>query len=127
MKLHMNIIALGLLAGLGGAPQALAVELAPGITYEVLKEHDASLIPGATKIIESIFIMQPGTSIEFPTTTAAMHICTSMLGQAAVTMGDMTVVRRAGDQWTEAKGLAMTLENTGNVPYIDKTFEIFFD
>jgi len=127
MKLHMNIIALGLLAGLGGAPQALAVELAPGITYEVLKEHDASLIPGATKIIESIFIVQPGTSIEFPTNTAAMHICTSMLGQVTVPMGDMTVVHRAGDQWTEAKGLAMTLENTGNVPYVDKTFEIFFD
>ncbi len=128
MKLPMNIIALGLLAGLGGAPQALAVELAPGITYEVLKEHDASLIPGATKIVESIFIMQPGTSIEFPTNTAAMHICTSMLGQVTVTMGDMTVVHRAGDQWTEPKGgPAMALENTGNVPYVDKTFEIFFD
>jgi hypothetical protein len=56
-----------------------------------------------------------------------MNICTSVLGQVTVTMGDMTVVRRAGDQWTEAKGLAMALENTGNVPYIDKTFEIFFD
>ncbi len=128
MKLHMNILALGLLAGLGGAPQALAVELAPGITYEVLKEHDASLIPGATKIVESIFIMQPGTSIEFPTNSSAMHICTSMLGQVTVTMGGKTVVHRAGDQWTEPMGgPAMALENTGNVPYIDKTFEIFFD
>ena len=128
MKLHMNIIALGLLAGLGGAPQALAVELAPGITYEVLKEHDASLIPGATKIVESIFIMQPGTSIEFPAGSPSMNICTSMLGQVTVTMGDMTVVYRAGDQWTEPKGgPAMALENTGNVPYVDKTFEIFFD
>ncbi len=127
MKLHMNMIALGLLAGLGGAPQALAMELAPGITYEVLKEHDASLIPGATKIVESIFIMQPGTSIDFPDGSPSMNICTSMLGQVTVTMGGKTVVRRAGDQWTEPKGLAMALENTGNVPYVDKTFEIFYD
>ena len=105
------------------------MELAPGITYEVLKEHDASLIPGATKIIESIFIMQPGTSIDFPDgPPSGMNICTSVLGQATVTMGDMTVVHRAGDQWTEPMGgPAMALENTGNVPYVDKTFEIFFD
>ncbi len=127
MKLHTNIIALGLLAGLGGAPQALAVELAPGITYEVLKEHDASLIPGATKIVESIFIMQPGTSIEFPAGSPSMNICTSMLGQVTVTMGDMTVVYRAGDQWTEPKGMPMALTNTSNVPYVDKTFEIFYE
>ncbi len=127
MKLHMNILALGLLAGLGGAPQALAVELAPGITYEVLKEHDASLIPGATKIIESIFIMQPGTSIDFPDGSPSMNICTSMFGQVTVTMGDKTVVRRAGDQWTEPKGLPMALVNTGNVPYVDKTFEIYYE
>ena len=64
----MKIVAIVLLACFGGAPQALAEaeEVAPGITYEVLKEHDPSLIPGATKIIESIFIMQPGTSIDFP-------------------------------------------------------------
>ena len=127
MNLRMKFIALGLLAYLGGLPQALAVELAPGITYEVLKEHDASLIPGATKIIESIFIMQPGTSIDFPDGSPSTNICTSMLGQVTVTMGSMTVVRRAGDQWTEPKGMAMTLKNNGNVPYVDKTFEIFYD
>jgi len=126
MKLHMKFIALGLLVCLGGVPQALAEELAPGITYEVLKEHDASLIPGATKIIESIFIMQPGTSIEFPP-MPSMNICTSMLGQVTVTMGDKTVVRRAGDQWTEPKGAVMALHNDGNVPYVDKTFEIFYE
>lgn len=104
------------------------MELAPGITYEVLKEDDASLIPGATKIIESIFILQPGTSIEFPAGSPSVNICTSVLGQVTVTMGGKTVVHRAGDQWTEAKGApAMALENTGNVPYVDKTFEIFFD
>ncbi len=101
MKLPMRIVALGLLACFGGVPQALAEELAPGITYEVLKEHDASLIPGVTKIIESIFIMQPGTSIDFPDSPST-NICTSMLGQVTVTMGGETVVRRAGDQWTEA-------------------------
>ena len=127
MKLRMKIITLGLLAYLGGLPQALAEEIAPGITYEVLKEHDASLIPGVTKIIESIFIMQPGTSIDFPDGSPSTNICTSMLGQVTVTMGSMTVVRRAGDQWTEPKGMAMSLKNNGNVPYVDKTFEIFFD
>jgi hypothetical protein len=123
----MNIIALGLLACLGGVPQALAEEIAPGITYEVLKEHDASLIPGVTKIIESIFIMQAGTSIDFPDGSPSMNICTSMFGQVTVTMGDKTVVRRAGDQWTEPKGLPMALVNTGNVPYVDKTFEIYYE
>ncbi len=127
MKLRMRIVALGLLFCFGGVPQALAEELAPGITYEVLKEHDASLIPGATKIIESIFIMQPGTSIDFPDGTPSANICTSMLGQVTVTMGGETVVRRAGDQWTEPKGMVMSLTNTGNVPYVDKTFEIFYD
>jgi hypothetical protein len=126
MKIRMKFIALGLLVGLGGVPQALAEEIAPGITYDVLKEHDASLIPGATKIIESIFIMQPGTKIEFPA-SEAMHICTSMLGEITVTMGGKTLMRRAGDQWTEPKGASMTLHNTGNVPYVDKTFEIFYD
>jgi quercetin dioxygenase-like cupin family protein len=126
MKIRMTIVAFGLLACLGVAGQAVAEEIAPGITYEVLKEHDPSLIPGATKIIESIFIMQPGTSIEFPP-TPSMHICTSMLGQATVTMGSKTVVRRAGDQWTEPKGIVMALKNTGNVPYVDKTFEIFYE
>ena len=127
MNLRMKIVALGLLTCLGGTTQALAEELAPGVTYEVLKEHDASLIPGATKIIESIFIMQPGTSIDFPDGSPSMNICTSMLGQVTVTMGGETVVRRAGDHWTEPKGLAMALTNTGNVPYVDKTFEIFYE
>ncbi len=126
MKLPMRIISLGLLVCLGGVPQALAEEIAPGITYEVLKEHDASLLPGVTKIIESIFIMQPGTSIDLPA-SPSMNICTSMLGQVTVTMGGTTVVRRAGDQWTEPKGMPMALTNTGNVPYVDKTFEIFYE
>ena len=39
----------------------------------------------------------------------------------------MAVVRRAGDQWTEPKGATMTVHNTGNVPYVDKTFEIFYE
>jgi hypothetical protein len=42
-------------------------------------------------------------------------------------MGGKTVVRRAGDQWTEPKGLAMFLKNNGKVPYVDKTFEIYYD
>ncbi len=127
MKLRMSTIALGLLVCLGSVPQALAEELAPGITYEVLKEHDASLLPGVTKIVESIFIMQPGTKIDFPDGSPSMNICTSMLGQVTVTMGGTTVVRRAGDQWTEPKGMPMSLHNTGNVPYVDKTFEIFYE
>ena len=128
MKLGMHIIALGLLVCLGSVPQALAEEIAPGITYEVLKEHDASLLPGVTKIVESIFIMQPGTKIDFPDgEPSGMNICTAMLGQITVTMGGTTVVRRAGDQWTEPKGAAMTLSNTGNVPYVDKTFEILYE
>ena len=71
--------------------------------------------------------MQPGTSIDFPDGSPSMNICTSMLGQVTVTMGGTTVVRRAGDQWTEPKGMAMALTNTGNVPYVDKTFEIFYE
>ena len=126
MKLPMRMIALGLLVCLGGVPQALAEEIAPGITYEVLKEHDASLLPGVSKIVESIFIMQPGTKIDFPA-SPSMNICTSMLGEVTVTMGGKTVVRRAGDQWTEPKGMAMALHNTGSVPYVDKTFEIFYE
>jgi quercetin dioxygenase-like cupin family protein len=122
----MKMITLGLLVCLGGVPQALAEELAPGITYEVLKEHDASLLPGVSKIVESIFIMQPGTKIDFPA-SPSMNICTSMLGEVTVTMGGKTVVRRAGNQWTEPKGIAMALHNTGSVPYVDKTFEIFYD
>jgi len=127
MKLPMKIITVGLLACLGSVSQAFAEEIAPGITYEVLKEHDASLIPGATKIVESIFIMQPGTSIDFADGSPSMNICTSMFGQVTVTMGSKTVVRRAGDQWTEPKGMAMFLKNNGNVPYVDKTFEIYYD
>ena len=126
MKLQMKLITLGLLVCLGGVPQALAEELAPGITYEVLKEHDASLLPGVSKIVESIFIMQPGTKIDFPA-SPSMNICTSMLGEVTVTMGGKTVVRRAGNQWTEPKGIAMALHNTGSVPYVDKTFEIFYE
>jgi hypothetical protein len=125
MKLRMKIIALGLLVCLGGMPQALAEEIAPGITYDILKEHDASLIPGATKIVESIFIMQPGTKMELPA-SPSMNICTAMLGELTVTMGGKTIVRRAGDQWTEPKGASMILHSTGNVPYVDKTFEIFY-
>ena len=127
MKLLMRIFTIGLLGCLTILPQAFAEEIAPGITYEVLKEHDASLIPGATKIVESIFIMQPGTSIDFADGSPSMNICTSMLGQVTVKMGSKTVVRRAGDQWTEPKGMAMFLKNNGNVPYVDKTFEIYYD
>ncbi len=126
MKLSIKMITLGLLVCLGGVPQALAEEIAPGITYEVLKEHDASLLPGVSKIVESIFIMQPGTKMDFPA-SPSMNICTSMLGEITVTMGGETIVRRAGDQWTEPKGMSMSLESTGNVPYVDKTFEIFYD
>jgi len=126
MKLSIKMITLGLLVCLGGVPQALAEEIAPGITYEVLKEHDASLLPGVSKIVESLFIMQPGTKMDLPA-SPSMNICTSMLGEITVTMGGETIVRRAGDQWTEPKGVSMSVENTGNVPYVDKTFEIFYD
>ena len=126
MKLGIKMITLGLLVCLGGVPQALAEEIAPGITYEVLKEHDASLLPGVSKIVESIFIMQPGTKIDFPA-SPSMNICTAMFGEFTVTMGGETIVRRAGDQWIEPKGVPMSLHNTGNVPYVDKTFEIFYD
>jgi hypothetical protein len=37
MKLPMKIITIGLLAGFAGLPQAFAEEIAPGITYEILK------------------------------------------------------------------------------------------
>ncbi len=127
MKLPMKIFTIGLLACLGGVPQAFAEEIAPGISYEILKEHDASLLPGVTKIVESIFIIQPGASIDFPDGSPSMNICTAMLGEVTVTMGGVTVVRRAGDQWTEPKGMAMFLKNNGNVPYVDKTFEFFYD
>jgi quercetin dioxygenase-like cupin family protein len=126
MKLRMKFVVVGLLVCLGGVPQALAEEIAPGITYDILKEHDASLLPGVTKIIESIFIMQPGTKMEF-SDSPSTNICTSMLGEVTVTMGGETIVRRAGDQWTEPKGASMTVHNTGNVPYVDKTFEIFYE
>ncbi len=126
MKLSIKMITLGLLVCLGGVPQALAEEIAPGITYEVLKEHDASLLPGVSKIVESIFIMQPGTKMDLPA-SPSMNICTAMLGELTITMGGETIVRRAGDQWTEPKGMSMSLESTGNVPYVDKTFEIFYD
>jgi len=126
MKLRMKFIALGLLVSLGGMPQALAEEIAPGITYEVLKEHDASLLPGVTKIVESLFIMQPGTKMDFPA-SASMNICTAIFGELTVTMSGETIVRRAGDQWIEPKGVAMSVHSTGNVPYVDKTFEIFFE
>ena len=126
MKLSIKMITLGLLVCLGGVPQALAEEIAPGITYEVLKEHDASLLPGVSKIVESIFIMQPGTKMDLPA-SPSMNICTAMLGELTITMGGETIVRRAGDQWTEPKGMSMSLHNTGNVPYVDKTFEIFYD
>ncbi len=127
MKIRMTIVAFGLLACLGVAGQAVAEEIAPGITYEVVTEHNPSLIPGATKIIESIFIMQPGTSIDFADGFPSVNICTSMLGQVTVTMAGKTVVRRSGDQWTEPKFTPMALANTGTVPYVDKTFEIYFD
>ena len=127
MKLPMKIFTIGLLACLGGVPQAFAEEIAPGISYEILKEHDAALLPGVTKIVESIFIIQPGASIDFPDGSPSMNICTAMLGEVTVTMGGVTVVRRAGDQWTEPKGMAMFLKNNGNVPYVDKTFEFFYD
>ena len=127
MKIRMTIVAFGLLACLGVAGQAVAEELAPGITYEVVKEHDPSLIPGATKIVESVFIMLPGTSIDFAEGFPSVNICTSMLGQVSVTMAGKTVVRRAGDQWTEPTFTAMALANTGSVPYVDKTFEIYFE
>ena len=126
MKLRMKFIALGMLVCLGGMPQALAEEIAPGITYEVLKEHDASLLPGVTKIVESLFIMQPGTKMDFPA-SASMNICTAIFGELTVTMSGETIVRRAGDQWIEPKGVAMSVHSTGNVPYVDKTFEIFFE
>jgi hypothetical protein len=126
MKNRIKITTLGLLLCLGGATQALTEELAPGITYEILKQHDAALLPGVSKIVESIFIMQPGTKIDFPDGFESMNICTSMLGQVTVAMGSKTVIRRAGDQWTEPKGTPMALHNTGDVPYVDKTFEIFY-
>ena len=126
MKSRMKFIALGLLVCLGGVPQALAEEIAPGITYDILKEHDASLLPGVTKIVESLFIMQPGTKMDFPA-SASMNICTAIFGELTVTMSGETIVRRAGDQWIEPKGVAMSVHSTGNVPYVDKTFEIFYD
>ena len=76
----------------------------------------------ARSAIETAFLV----ARRFNGHVVGLHVRPAFDKERAEVKGE-TIVRRAGDQWTEPKGVSMSVHNTGNVPYVDKTFEIFYD
>ena len=102
-----------------------AAGLPPGVTVEVIKEHPASLFPGAKSIKQILFILQPGAKLE-NFSPPGVHFCSAVLGEAKVEIGGKTIIRKAGTLWIEEKGVPFTITNEGDVPFVDMFFQVIY-
>ena len=122
--LSVMVLTLGLsLAPVGG--QALAQELPPGVTVEVLADYGSPGIPGVANVRLIRFTMEPGAKIE-NFTVGTTNYCDASKGEiTAVIENGPTLILGAGSRWVEPKGLVYKLlRNDGDVPFVDLIIEI---
>ena len=103
-------------------PSGETQQLPPGVKVQVLGEM-GSKIPGVEKIVMKRFTLDPGAKLENLTPTNT-QLCTASGGEATVTMGGKTIVRKAGQAWVEEKGVTFSIENKGKRPFVDLFFEL---
>ncbi len=125
MKKMAALFGLSLLLSAFQLSVVQAAELPPGVTVEVIKEHPASLFPGAKSIKQMLFILQPGAKLE-NFVPPGLSFCSGVLGEAKVVIGGKTIIRKAGTQWIEKQGVPFTMTNEGNVPFVDLFFQSAF-
>ena len=126
MKKIAALLGLSLLLSAFQFSVVQAQGLPPGVTVEVLKEYPASLIPGAKSIKQMLFVLQPGAKLE-NFSPPGVHFCSAVVGEAKVVIGGKTIIRKAGTQWIEEKGVPFTITNEGNVPFVDMFFQVVFE
>lgn len=125
MSLLLKTVGIGLLVAFA-AQSAVAQELPPGVSYQVVQEFPASAVPGARLVQETLFVMQPGAKLE-GYTNDHLSLCIALYGSVKVVMGDKTIIRKAGDRWIEQPGETATFINEGDVAFVDQSFEIYWE
>ncbi len=92
--------------------------LPPGAHLEVVAEYP-STDPGIEKIVINKFTLDPGAKVEDFTPSVA-GLCIGAQGEGTVVTADgKTVIRKAGQTWTEPKGIPFTMSNKGTIPFVD--------
>ncbi len=114
-----------LLAMLTAAPIS-SQQLPPGVTVQVVKQFPPSVFPGAKSVTQLLFMLEPGARLD-NFSPPGLHICNGLAGAAKVTFKDgRTVIRKAGDQWIEEKGVPFSMVNEGKVTFVDSFFQIVY-
>ena len=103
----------------------LAQQLPPGVKLEVVKEYPPSIFPGAKSVKQIRFTLAPGAKLE-NFAPPGIHFCTGVRGEATVVVQGKTIVRKAGQQWIEEKGMPFTITNNGTVPFVDDFFQVVY-
>ncbi len=114
-----------LLAMLTAAP-TLSQQLPPGVKVQVVKQFSPSYFPGAKSVTQILFTLEPGARLD-DVSPPGISICNGLAGEAKVTFkGGKTVIRKAGTQWIEAKGVPFSIVNEGKVTFVDSFFSIVY-
>ena len=114
-----------LLAMLTAAPIS-SQQLPPGVTVQVVKQFAPSFFPGAKSVTQVLFMLEPGAKLE-DFSPPGISICTGLAGEAKATFKDgTTVIRKAGTQWIEARGVPFTIVNEGKVTFVDSFIQIVY-
>ncbi len=125
--LVVAILVLGLsLVPIGGQAFAAGMEVAPGVTKEVIADYGAPGIPGVEKVQLIRVIIQPGAKLE-NLTIKTTNYCEAVQGTGTAVWADgTTLIFGKGSRWTEPKGLTYkVLRNDGDVPFVDVFISIF--
>ncbi len=101
----------------------LAQQLPPGVKLQVVKEFPASLVHGAKSIKQLLFTLEPGAKLD-KFTPPGVHFCNALAGEAKVVLQGKTIIRKAGQQWVEEKGVPFSIVNEGSVSFVDSFIQI---
>jgi len=119
------LLGVALLATIFVSSGLLAQQLPPGVKMEVLKEYPPSVFPGAKSVKRLRFTLAPGAKVE-NFVPPGIHFCMAAQGEATVVVQGKTVVRKAGQQWIEEKGVPFSMVNNGTVPFVDEFFQVIY-
>ncbi len=114
-----------LLAMLTAAPIS-SQQLPPGVKVQMVRQFSPSVMPGAKSVTQFLFTLEPGARLD-DFTPPGLSLCNGLAGAAKVTFKDgKTVIRKAGDQWIEEKGVPFSMVNEGKVTFVDSFFQIVY-
>ena len=126
MKRLMFLIGATMLLAMLTAAPISSQQLPPGVKVQVVKQFSPSFFPGAKSVTQILFMLDPGARLD-DFSPPGISVCNGLAGEAKVTFKDgKTVIRKAGTQWLEEKGVPFSIVNEGKVTFVDSFFQIVY-